>query len=268
MNNRIIITIAVAAVLSACSSTPERIEQLETARTVVPQVESSARSGAAAVNIADARKALDRANRLAEAGAKQPEIEYEAQNAITHAQIAREKISTVEAREQISQGTEQRQAVLLSARERDAQASELRASDASDRADSLEEELAGLQLQKTERGLVLTLGDVLFDTGQSTLNAGAYGTMDRLAKALREDDVRTVVIEGHTDNVGQDAMNQRLSERRAQAVQTALMQRGVHSDQLTAVGKGQHFPVADNANASGRQQNRRVELIFAENRGA
>jgi outer membrane protein OmpA-like peptidoglycan-associated protein len=168
--------------------------------------------------------------------------------------------------------------VLLKARERDVHASAQQASasaqqasnaradaDASkQRADSLEEELAGLRLQKTERGLVLTLGDVLFDTGQATLRSGAYGTMDRLASALRDKSGRTVVIEGHTDNVGSDAMNQGLSERRAQSVQNALMQRGVARNQVTALGKGENFPVASNDEDGGRQQNRRVELIFTE----
>jgi outer membrane protein OmpA-like peptidoglycan-associated protein len=272
MNTQLVVGIAVSAALAACSVTPERIEPLETARTVVPQVESSPRAGVAAVNIADARKSLEEANRLAEADAKLSDIEFQAQNAITHARIAQEKILTVEAQEQIAQGTEQRQVVLLKARERDVQKSAQQASDSrqdardsQDRVDSLEEELAGLRLEKTERGLVLTLGDVLFDSGQATLKTGAYGTIDRLASALRDKSDRSVAIEGHTDNVGTDAMNQALSERRAQSVQSALMQRGVTSSQVTAMGKGETFPVASNDDAGGRQQNRRVELIFASN---
>lgn len=272
MNARVIVGIAVTAALAACSATPERIEPLETARTAVPKVESSPRAGVAAVNIADARKSLEEANRLAESGAKLSDIEFQAENAVTHAKIAEEKILTVEAQEQIAQGTEQRQVVLLQARERDVQKSALLASDSRqdamdsrERADSLEEELAGLRLQKTERGLVLTLGDVLFDSGEATLKSGAYGTMDRLAAALRDKSDRSVAIEGHTDNVGSNGMNQALSERRAQSVQMALMQRGVSSNQVSALGKGESFPVASNDDASGRQQNRRVELIFANN---
>lgn len=272
MNARVIVGLAVAAALAACSATPERIEPLETARTVVPKIESSPRAGVAAVNIADARKSLEEANRLAESGAKLSDIEFQAENAVTHAKIAEEKILTVEAQEQIAQGTEQRQVVLLQARERDVQESAQQASDSRqdamdsrERADSLEEELAGLRLQKTERGLVLTLGDVLFDSGEATLKSGAYGTMDRLAAALRDKSDRSVAIEGHTDNVGSDGMNQALSERRAQSVQMALMQRGVGSNQVSALGKGESFPVASNDDASGRQQNRRVELIFANN---
>jgi OmpA-OmpF porin, OOP family len=270
-SKQIVLSVAIAAILSACNSAPPRNEALEAARTVVPEVEKSARAGVAAVDISNARKSLDAANRLAESKGKQADIEYEASNAVTSAQIANEKILTAQANEQIANGMAQRQAVLLQARERETQRSATQASEAvrqadasAQRADSLEAQLADLKMKKTERGLVLTLGDVLFDTGQATLHAGADATLDRLATALREKSERKVTIEGHTDNVGSDASNQGLSERRAQAVQSALTQRGVARSQITTLGKGENFPIASNDSADGRQSNRRVELIFAE----
>jgi outer membrane protein OmpA-like peptidoglycan-associated protein len=263
-SNRVIVSMAVAAVLGACSAAPPHNESLEAARTMIPQVEQSARAGVAAADIANARHSLDAANRLAAAKAKTPDVEFEAQNAVLSAQIANEKILTAQANDEVAAGTAQRQTVLLQARDRQAQQS-ARAADASQlRVDSLEAQLAGLLVKKTERGLVLTLGDVLFDTNQSTLKAGAYGTLDRLAAALRENSGRKVTIEGHTDNVGSDEANLGLSERRAQSVQMALTQRGVARDQITAIGKGENFPVASNDDANGRQSNRRVELIFTE----
>jgi OmpA-OmpF porin, OOP family len=278
LSKQVILSVAIAAVLAACSAAPPRNESLETARTMVPEVEKSPRAGVAATDIANARKSLAAANKLAESKAKRADIEYEANNAVTSAQIANEKILTAQANEEVANGTAQRQAVLLQAREREAQrnadqasdarrqadASSVRADAAASRADSLEAELAGLKLQKTERGLVLTLGDVLFDTSQATLKPGAHGTLDRLATALREDSGRKVLIEGHTDNVGSDENNQGLSERRAQSVQSALMQRDVARSQVTALGKGENFPIASNDSADGRQSNRRVELIFTE----
>jgi OmpA-OmpF porin, OOP family len=270
-SNRVVLSLAVAAVLSACSAAPVRNESLETARTMVPQMESSARAGVAATDIANARTSLDAANRLAAARAKMSDVDYEAQNAVLSAQIANEKILTAQANDEIADGTAKRQTVLLEARNREAQRSAQQAGEArrdadasQQRVDSLETQLADLKVKKTERGLVLTLGDVLFDTGQATLKAGAYGTLDRLAMALREQPGRKVLIEGHTDNVGSDETNQGLSERRAQAVQVALTQRGVPRDQITAVGKGENFPVASNDDPNGRQANRRVELIFTE----
>ncbi len=270
-SNVVILSVAIAAILSACSSAPPRNESLETARTIVPAVEQSSRAGVAAMDISNARKSLEAANRIAAAKGKRADIEYEANNAVTSAQIANEKILTAQANEEIANGNAQRQAVLVQAREREAQRSANQASDArrqadasAQRADSLEAQLADLKVQKTERGLVLTLGDVLFDTGQATLKPGAYGTLDRLAAALRDKPGRKVVIEGHTDNVGSDASNQALSERRAQAVQSALMQRDVARSQMTSLGMGESSPIASNDSVDGRQSNRRVELIFSE----
>jgi outer membrane protein OmpA-like peptidoglycan-associated protein len=245
---------------------------------MIPEVERSPRAGVAAADIANARTSLDAANRLAAAKAKRSDIQFEAENAVLSAQIAREKILTAQANDEIADGSAQRQAVLLQARERESQRSAeqaqrsaeqagdaRQAADAAQlRADSLEAQLADLKMKKTERGLVLTLGDVLFDTNQSTLKSGAYGTLDRLAAALREKSGRKVLIEGHTDNVGSDDSNQELSERRARAVQSALTQRGVAGDQITAIGKGEDFPIASNDDVAGRQSNRRVELIFTE----
>jgi outer membrane protein OmpA-like peptidoglycan-associated protein len=263
-SNRVVLSVAIAAILAACSSAPPRNESLETARTAVPAVENSSRAAVAAADIANARKSLEAANQLAESKGKLADIEYEANNAVTSAQIANEKILTAQANEEAATGTAKRQAILIEARERESQRSADQADASALRADSLEAQLADLRLQKTERGLVLTLGDVLFDTGQATLKSGANETMDRLATALREKSGRKVTIEGHTDNVGSDASNQSLSERRAQAVQSALTQRGVTRNQITALGKGENFPIATNDSADGRQSNRRVELIFTE----
>ena len=271
LNKQILLSVAVAAVLSACSATPERNETLERARTLVQDVESSPRAGIAAKDIANARASLDAANRLAESKTRLSDMEFEATNAVLSAQIANEKILTAEAREEIAKGTEQRQAVLIQARERDVRKSveqageSLRQATASQaRVDSLETELADLKLKKTERGLVLTLGDVMFDTWQSTLNPGAYATLDRLATALRQQSERKVLIEGHTDNVGSSENNQGLSERRARSVEVALTRRGVERSQMAALGKGEDFPIAGNDTAAGRQSNRRVELIFTD----
>src|ERR1044072_6727800 len=186
LNKQLVLSVAIAAVLSACSATPDRNETLERARTLVQAVESSPRAGIAAQDIANARTSLDAANRLAASRTRMSDMEFEATNAALSAQIANEKILTAEANESIANGTAHRQAVLIQARERDVRKSveqtgdAQRQADASQaRVDSLETELADLKLQKTERGLVLTLGDVLFDTGQSTLERVCYGRLDR-----------------------------------------------------------------------------------------
>jgi outer membrane protein OmpA-like peptidoglycan-associated protein len=269
----LILAAAVSALLAACASTPDTIEELETARAVVPQVEASPRAGVAASNISEARKALDRAERLADKGGKLDDIKYEAAIAARNAQIANEKILTAQARDDVEKGTAERQAVLAEARGREAQrnaeqarAANAQAMTAEERAKALERELADLKGKKTDRGVVVTLGDVLFDTGKATLKPGAYTTIDRLATVLKEDEQRKVLIEGHTDAVGSDEYNQSLSERRAASVQAALFERGVAAAQISTVGKGETTPVASNDDAGGRQQNRRVELVFQDDR--
>lgn len=248
----------VAATMAACSSTPDQpISELTSARAVVPQVEASPRAGVAAENIANARKALDAANHMMEKGGKLDDIRYQSMIASTNAQIANEKILEAQAKDEIGKAEAERNRVLAEARDREADAARLKAQ-------TLEEELRDLKAQKTDRGLVLTLGDVLFDTGKATLKPGAYSTIDRLAEALKAEPSRRVMIEGHTDSVGADDYNQQLSENRALSVQSALMQRGVPTTQMSSLGKGESTPVASNDNAAGRQQNRRVELIFTE----
>lgn len=269
----LLVAAAVTSLLAACSSTPDRIEELETARAIVPQVEASPRAGIAASFVSEARKSLDRANKLVDSGGRVGDIEFEAMVASRNAQIANEKILAAQAREELEKGTAERQAVLIEAREAEARRRQQQAQNAQEqaelaehRASTLEQELSDLRAKKTDRGMVVTLGDVLFDTGMATLKPGAYTTIDRMASVLKEAPDRKVVIEGHTDSVGGDDYNQQLSQRRAAAVQTALLERGVSSNQITATGKGETFPVASNDNAAGRQQNRRVEMVFTDDR--
>ncbi|MBY0482991.1 OmpA family protein [Nitrosomonas sp.] len=127
----------------------------------------------------------------------------------------------------------------------------------------LQRQIAELNAKATDRGLVVTLGDLLFDTGKATLKGGAAGHLGKLAAFLNQYPDRTVMIEGHTDNVGSEDYNLGLSQRRANSVMTYLVSQGVASNRLAAYGKGENFAISDNESASGRQQNRRVEIIIA-----
>jgi outer membrane protein OmpA-like peptidoglycan-associated protein len=136
------------------------------------------------------------------------------------------------------------------------------ADEAQGRAAQLESELSDLKAVKTDRGMVLTLGDVLFASGKAELAVGAKQTIDNLAAFLDKYPDRKVVIEGHTDSTGSTELNLDLSERRAQSVKIALLERGISFDRIDAVGFGEDKPIADNATPEGRQQNRRVEIII------
>jgi len=109
---------------------------------------------------------------------------------------------------------------------------------------------------------VLTLGDVLFDTGRAELKPGAGRTLDQLAQFLSEHPERRVQIDGFTDSVGSDAYNEELSQRRADAVKTALMTRGIDPARIGTEGYGKAYPVASNTDSGGRQLNRRVEVVI------
>lgn len=127
----------------------------------------------------------------------------------------------------------------------------------------LQRQLTELEAKRTERGMVLTLGDVLFDSGQAELKSGAFTTIDRLATFMRENPERTLLVEGYTDSVGSDAYNLSLSQRRADAVRAALLARGIDGSRITTSGMGKANPVAGNDTAAGRQRNRRVEIVIS-----
>jgi outer membrane protein OmpA-like peptidoglycan-associated protein len=128
--------------------------------------------------------------------------------------------------------------------------------------DQFLKELSELQGKMTERGIVLTMGDVLFGFGKAELAAGAVRNVDKLAEFLKKHPDRNVLIEGHTDSVGSDQFNLTLSQKRADAVKEVLSAKGVGPDRILTKGYGKQFPVAGNDTESGRQLNRRVEVLI------
>ncbi len=141
------------------------------------------------------------------------------------------------------------------------------ASAAQDRVRALEAQLRDIEAQQTERGLLVTLGDVLFAFDKADLSAQASPRLDKLANFLKQFPDRKLLIEGYTDSVGSESYNQQLSERRAMAVRDALAQRGVDTNRISAQGYGKGHPVAENASPNGRAMNRRVEIVIADEKG-
>jgi len=123
--------------------------------------------------------------------------------------------------------------------------------------------LQALKAKKTERGQVITFGDVLFDTGKADLNYGSQRNLQQLADFLIDNPERKVRIEGFTDTVGNDDLNQHLSERRAASVASAMVKRGIDRNRIITAGYGKQYPIADNSSSHGRQLNRRVEVIVS-----
>jgi outer membrane protein OmpA-like peptidoglycan-associated protein len=141
------------------------------------------------------------------------------------------------------------------------------AQDAQARTAQLEAQLADLSAKKTERGMVITLGDVLFGTDLARLNNDGIVTAQKLAKILQLNPQRNVLVEGFTDSTGTAAHNQELSERRAGAVRTALVDMGIAGDRVSVRGYGESHPVAANDTAQNRQLNRRVEIVLSDDGG-
>jgi outer membrane protein OmpA-like peptidoglycan-associated protein len=155
----------------------------------------------------------------------------------------------------------------VSAAEQNAEASQQQANRAEARSSDLEAQLRALNAKQTDRGVVITIGDVLFDTGKSDLRSGGTQSVQKLADFLKQYPLRTALIEGYTDSVGGDMLNDQLSERRAESVRSALMRAGISGDRLAAKGYGEEYPAAGNNSSSGRQLNRRVEVILSDDNG-
>lgn len=213
---------------------------------------NTARARQLDANIKQAGSEADRIRlqaRTQEADAARLRAEAQARNA----QIAQQQALSAEQR------AAQQQA--------EAAAAMAQASAAQDRVRALEAQLREMEAQQTERGLLVTLGDVLFAFNRADLSAQAAPRLYKLANFLQQFPDRKLLIEGYTDSVGGDSYNQDLSERRAQAVRDALVQRGVDSSRITARGYGKAHPVADNASPEGRAMNRRVEIVIADDKG-
>jgi outer membrane protein OmpA-like peptidoglycan-associated protein len=151
----------------------------------------------------------------------------------------------------------------LDSRTREADALRAEVDAAKQDSEELKRQLTELNAKATDRGMVVTLGDVLFETGKAELKGHAADNLVKLSSFLNEYPDRTLIIEGHTDNVGSEDYNLGLSQRRADAVRAYLLSQGIAANRLTSVGKGESTPVASNDSSSGRQMNRRVEVIIA-----
>ena len=136
-----------------------------------------------------------------------------------------------------------------------------------EQADSLRRQLENLQLRQTESGVVVTLGDVLFETGEVQLRQEAMASLVEVVDLLQSEPEKKIRIEGHTDSTGDAATNLKISEQRANSVQEALVSLGVESGRVTIAGMGEDFPIASNETEEGRAQNRRVDVILLDDKG-
>jgi len=133
-----------------------------------------------------------------------------------------------------------------------------------EQADTLRRQLENLQLRQTESGVVVTLGDVLFETGETQLRDEAMASLVEVVDLLQSEPDKLIRIEGHTDSTGDSETNLEISALRANSVLNALVSLGVDSERFTAAGMGEDFPIASNDTEDGRRQNRRVDVILLD----
>jgi outer membrane protein OmpA-like peptidoglycan-associated protein len=282
MNTKLIAAISFALAMAACASAPQTNVALENARTAVRSAEADPNVATyAALDMHTARKELDAAEAAAAAHDERG-IDQPAYLAAQTAHLAQLKASAKANDARVAAGKADRDQIQLSARTKEVgtalsardQAMQ-KAADADAARDqatqqtaAVQAELDALKAKPTDRGLVLTLGDVLFDTGKADLNPGASRNLDQLVVFLTDHPERRVEIDGYTDNVGTDSFNLDLSQRRADTVRSVLVNRGIDSTRIATRGYGKDFGVASNVDSGGRQLNRRVEIVIGGVDGA
>jgi outer membrane protein OmpA-like peptidoglycan-associated protein len=212
---------------------------------------------------------LEARTREAEAAAQRAlAAQAAAQRAQADARVAQGQVaqSRQEADAARRQATEQTDAARRQAAEQ-TEAARRQAAEQVQHAAQLERDLQALRAKPTERGLVVTMGDVLFASGRAELQPGAKRNVDQLANVIKQYPERRVMVEGFTDSQGSEEANLELSQRRAEAFRQELLSAGVPADRIDVQAHGEALPVASNATAAGRQQNRRVEVVFSDEQG-
>jgi len=270
--------LAIATLVGACGSMPQSTSMLDEARFAYVEAQRNPNVAVyAQPELNQAGIALGEANEAARhfnSNDKVDKLAYIAKQKIALTQeVAKRKSAEAEIanagaernRIRLDQRTNEANQARVSAEQSklDAQIARSETADAQARTAQLEAQLADLSAKKTERGIVITLGDVLFGTDLARLNSDGMRTAQKLANVLQQNPQRTVLIEGYADSTGSASHNQLLSERRATAVRNALQELGVASDRITSRGYGESYPVAANDSAQNRQLNRRVEIVFS-----
>ncbi|HEX4170796.1 MAG TPA: OmpA family protein [Bryobacteraceae bacterium] len=237
----------------------EAVQKAEDARTISLRKQQqlaldNERKEAAARQLAEQQKAAASAQRAEEAR-QQAQLE------------AQQRAAADLARQQADLARQQSAADAAKSQQAAAEADRLRQQAEAEK-EQLREQLlqqfnAVLPTTETPRGLVVNMQDVLFDTGKYTLKVPAQLALARISGIVLSHPGLNLQVEGYTDSTGTMELNQKLSEQRANAVRDFLMQQGINTNAMTAMGYGENYPVASNDSAAGRKLNRRVELVIS-----
>lgn len=285
---------AVSMMFAACSTTPTTTTQLDQARSdfIAAQGNPSVAANAP-LEFKAAADALDRANAAAAKKESLDEIDKLAYVAKQKIATAQEVAKAKQAEADVANAARQRDEIRLQARTAEADKARMNAERAKSQAEqakadadaarqqaeaaansardeaaknaALQQQLADLQAKQTERGIVITLSDVLFNVDRAELSAEGMRTAQKVADVLMQEPQSVVLVEGFTDSTGTATHNLELSQRRAESVRSALIGLGVPPGKIGTRGYGEAYPVASNADAGSRQLNRRVEIVLSQN---
>ncbi|GGL93186.1 porin [Pseudomonas asuensis] len=236
---------ALSIALAACSTPPNPNLEKAQADYAALQAQPQA-SQLAALETKDAGEWVDKASKAYREGNKEEKVDQLAYLANQRIQLAMQTVKLRMTEQQLQGVDAQRTQARLDART--AQLKQLQGQ---------------LNAKQTERGTVVTFGNVLFDLNQATLKPAGMTNVQQLATFLQQNPERQVIVEGYTDSTGSDSYNQQLSERRANAIKTALVSMGISPTRIVTRGYGKSFPVASNSTAADRAMNRRVEVTIS-----
>ena len=237
--------LALSVGLAACSHEPNT--NLEQARTNFTSLQTNPKSQTlAALETKDASEWLDKADKAFRENENEKKVDQLAYLTNQRVEFAKETIALRTSEDELKNSAAKRAQARLDSR--DAQIKKLQES---------------LNAKQTDRGTLVTFGDVLFDLNKSDLKSSGMNNVAQLATFLRDNPDRQVIVEGYTDSTGSASYNQSLSERRANSVRAALVRMGVQPQRIVAQGYGKEYPVADNSSTSGRAMNRRVEVTIS-----
>lgn len=260
--------LALVLLLGACSSTPITRNTLEQAQDDYRRSSADPNVVRLAPNeLAQAEKAIKDAKEAWDAHADDEQVEGLAHIAKQKVAIADETAKRRQAEAQYATTARERDQLVAAQRTAEAARANQAAMAAREHAQRLEEQLRELAAKSSERGAIISLDNLVFATGSAQVNPGGVLKLRKLADLLVQNPERSVMVEGFTDSVGDEAYNRELSERRAEAIRTTLVGMGVNADRISTRGYGESFPVAANDTAAGRQLNRRVEIVIANDTG-
>lgn len=266
-NHYLPMTLIAIAVISGCSTAPMNASLLEAHNNYNNARNSAEITSQAPLELQDASVTLKKADEAFDDEDGDQMIDHLAYVATQQVQIARETAKRKTAELAVASSEAKRDKVRLDARTSEADSAKRQVADDQTVIAQQAIMINDLNAKKTERGFMITLGDVLFRTNKAQLEPGGMRNVEKLSSFLNQYPNYKVLIEGYTDSTGRHEYNQELSERRADSVRRALVDMGVSGDRIQAEGYADDYPVASNATASNRQLNRRVEIVLSDSNG-